>query len=585
MKPVNPFRLGYNRKTGEPVILYPEDLRAHLGAFASTGRGKSKTFEGFARHCLENRLPGILFDPHGDSYRAVLRYATANHHTSRLVTVDPNEAGTHVFPLNVLAPNGSDPAVHAERIIAAIAKIFGQQDESKPRLERFLRAALLSLLAAKLTMAELLDFVSLSDTSFRHAVLEQLPESADYVRQEWANFDSIKSSSERATLLEAVLNRVARIVGNDCTRRVLGAPTFGLDWATIRRERKFVLVNLQPSNRTSVECTRLLGTLILDNLTTYALGLPEGENHTPFFILADELDELVSADFALALQAFRKRNVFVWCALQYLEQLRAKDDTSKLYASVMANTDVKLVFHVSAEDAERLCPEIFSGEVHGDHVKDEIHHSVFAPKESERTIYGKSNSESELESDGTSQSTASGFGAGFLHSESIADSETMNPNLQMLNTAHIAGSTSASSRSESGSSGSSTSRSTARGRSTTESEVTVPFYEFEREQELSSRSYYSPEEIREGLIADIQLQPQRHCFAKIGDSPAVPIVTAYIAPVRVREKDTRKTLERLRQRYTLPAEQVDRMIAERRTAHLLQNGEDEVDDRENWMPN
>lgn len=119
---------------------------------------------------------------------------------------------------------------------------------------------------------------------------------------------------------------------------------------------------------------------------------------------------------------------------------------------------------------------------------------------------------------------------------------------------------------ESATSSTSSGSSSASGGSTTRS--TVPFYEFEPFKEVSSIQDYSVEEIVEKYIAWIKNQPDRRAQLKIRQGSPIPIVTPFVKPLPVREKDIQALKERVYSRYALPASEADRMIEERRAQFL-----------------
>jgi len=65
----------------------------------------------------------------------------------------------------------------------------------------------------------------------------------------------------------------------------------------------------------------------------------------------------------------------------------------------------------------------------------------------------------------------------------------------------------------------------------------VPWYEYEPFQEISSRTYYQIEEVVEKYIGLIFNQDPRHALLKVGQRKPIPICTAYIEDVPVREED------------------------------------------------
>lgn len=570
------FCIGTNRNTGRSIMLRLEELCAHAIVAGRTGQGKTQLANLLARFCVRNGIAATYLVPHGDGYEDIVAYATTLRLQDRLITIDANEAADRmVFPLNFLQPNGLDSATHAAMVMKALAKVFREQDaETKPRLERRERATLISLIEAGYTLAEMLDFLSIDDGRFRAHVLTRVKNA--YVRAEWQEFDSIARRSDKENLIESTLNRACKVILNDPIRRVIGSATCNLDWEEIRRKRQIVLVNLQPV-KVAREAQLLIGTMLLDHLTNYAMQQTKREN--PLLVLADEMDELASPDFALMFQALRKRRVFCWSFFQYLEQLRSRDDTNRLFASAMTNCDIKIAFKSSYEDSAILVRELFPGAFRGDLVKDELYRTMLLPRESRRQIVGSSESESETMSESESFAEFDGTGIGNMSVDGIASAEgqtfggTYGDVLQSSELSSMSSISGASSSSMSGSTRSTSStRSQSRGRSRSQAEV--PFYEYERMQELAGRQYFSVEEELEKCIYAIQRQERREAFLKVGNAPAVPILTAFVKPVRVRPQDIRHTLEKIARRYSQPVEVVDAAIAERRRLALSESTAD-----------
>lgn len=567
---MRPFLIGTDRTTGRRVFLRLDELWAHGLVAGGTGRGKSQLANLLCRYCLDNGMPVLFLDPHGDSYRDMVAYATARRLQHRVVTIDANEAAdTAVYPLNFLAPNGLDAATHAAMIMKALAKVFREQDaETKPRLERRERATLIALIEAGASLAEMLDFLSVSDVRFRQQVLTRVRN--PYVLHEWAEFDRMAKRSDKENLLESVLNRAAKVILNDPVRRVIGTATCNLDWEELRRTRRTILVNLQPV-KVSRECQQLIGTMVLDHLANYAVQTTTRGN--PLLVLADEMDELASPDFAMMFQALRKRGIFCWSFFQFLEQLRSRDDTNRLYAAAMACCDVKIAFHTSYEDGALLARELFPGTFRGDVVKDEVYRTLLLPRESRRTIRGSSTSESEATSESDTEANFEGMGVGSASVDGFADGQGLSfggAGGDVLQSSELTSMSSASGASESAMSGTTSSHTTAtsRARGRSRSRAVVPFYEYRQGRELGSRNFFSVEEELEKRVAAVQLQARREAVLKLGDGAPMLIRTAFVRPVRVRPQDVERTLADLARRYALPVTEVDRLIASRRNLAL-----------------
>jgi len=562
------FHLGINTFTGESLNMDFEDMCLHWLIVGGTGRGKSKMLELRVRYHLDNNHGLILLDPHGSLYDDLLAYITAAGYRDRVILINPNDCENSVG-LNFLSPNGMDVSAHASQVMKAIAKVFGETEgEVKPRLERWQRNLLMSLIEAKLTLADMLDFLSVSSPLYRQSVLEDVQN--NYVKREWQGFDAIKKRAEQENLIEAPLNRAAKMILSDPIRRIIGQKESTIDIGEAIERGKIILVNLAPL-RVSRECQQILGILLVDQIINYAFQRTKMQSKKPFFVLADEAAELTSNDLPYSLQALRKFGIYFTLCYQTLAQIKR---IPGYYENVMTNCDVKVAFKSSRQDSEELVGELFAGEFRGDKIKDEIYHTLLIPQESTREVIGSgrstSRSKGNVKTKGTSDSFGSGSGASASFATGLANHvmpgegvffpADINSTTESESSGYSSNSFSASS---SGSS-SSFSEVISHGESFSESRAIVPFYEFLREQELSSRQYYSIEEVREKYIAWIMCQPQRYAQIKLKDDKAIPIFIAFVDQVRARQKDCQRVIAHSNENYALPALTVDRLIEERR---------------------
>jgi len=571
----NRFRIGQNVKSGQQVYVEEDNFLKHWLINGGTGRGKSKLLENRIRHHIRSNHGIMLLDPHGTLFEDILAYATRAGYKDRLVIIDPNEIDYSVG-LNFLAQNSMDTSAHASQVMQAIAKVFGEaNNEVKPRLERWQRNLLMTLIEAHLTLADMLDFLSVSSPMYRQAALCHL--SNDYVRREWEGFDAIKKYSDKENLIEAPLNRAAKMILSDPIRRIIGQHDSTVDIGEAIENGKIILVNLAPL-RVSRECQQILGILLVDQVINNAFQRSKQQaRRKPFFVIADEAAELTSDDLPYSLQALRKFGIYFTLCYQTLAQIR---QIPGYYENVMTNCDVKIAFKSSREDSEKLVDELFAGKISGDFIKDELYRTLLIPEESVREVIstGSSSSEShgESKSQGDSVGNSSGFGAslgfGDSHADHIIPSTGLFASDSMMSHTDSSSNISASSNFDMQSSGSFTGRSdsysTSKGQS--ESRSVVPFYEFVREEELANRTYYSIEEIKERYIAWVMCQPMRHAHIKIGDGDPIPMLTTFVKDVRAREKDKKRVIARSNAKYALPALEVDKLIEERRTALLEQ---------------
>lgn len=562
------FHIGQNTLSGTPQVIDYDDMFLHWLIVGGTGRGKSKMLELRARYHLDNSHGLMLLDPHGSLYDDLLAYITIAGYRNRVILINPNDSDNSVG-LNFLAPNGMDVSAHASQVMKAIAKVFGEgEGEVKPRLERWQRNLLMSLIEAKLTLADMLDFLSVSSSLYRQSVLENVQN--NYVKREWQGFDAIKKRTEQENLIEAPLNRAAKMILSDPIRRIIGQQESTVDIGRAIEQGKIILVNLAPL-RVSRECQQILGILLVDQIINYAFQRTRLQSRRPFFVIADEAAELTSNDLPYSLQALRKFGIYFTLCYQTLTQIKR---IPGYYENVMTNCDVKVAFKSSRQDSEELVGELFAGEFRSDKIKDEIYHTLLIPRESTREVVstGRSTSHSKgkVRTDGISDSIGSGSGISESFAASIANhvipgGGLCSPEFTNATTESESSGFSSSSYSAS-SSGSSSSFSEvmSNGESISESRAIVPFYEFLREQELSNRQYYSIEELREQFIEWVMCQPQRHAHIKLKDEKAIPIFIAFVEEVHSRQQDRQRVIVHSNDKYALPAVTVDRLIEERR---------------------
>lgn len=467
-----------------------------------------------------------------------------------------------------------EDSVLAGRVYEAIAKVFSdtRSEDVKPRLERWSRAALMALIGANLTVVDALDFLSTSATRYRQAVLDRV--SNPYVRKEWHSFDALQKAADKDNLIESVRNRMVKLTLPTSIRRIMGQVESTVDIGDAIESGKVILVNLAPV-KVSRECQQVLGILMADAVVSYAVQRPKGRAKRDFFVFVDEASELTTDDLPYSLVALRKFGIFFTLCYQTLAQIKAIPGYCE---SVMADCDIKVAFKCSREDSEELIGELFAGQIRGDRVKSEIHRTMLIPSETVREVIASGTTESEGTSASKSKTKSTGDGSGLSSGSSLGDGFAEHLSFGMgiddddgtygTTLSSFSGGSIGSMNFSSSSSSVGRSASISKSRSTSTSYATVPFYEYLREQELSSRQFYSIEEIKEKYIGWVMTQPQRHAQLKLGDDRAIPLLVANVSEVRVREKDKQKVIDSSNAKYALPASEVDRMIEDRRQALL-----------------
>jgi len=563
------FYLGNNSLDKRPVVLDEKDFNRHWHILGATGKGKTKFIEHIVRTLIDKRRGLCLVDPHGDLYEQMLKFVVRKRLEHRVILIDPNR-DDNLFGLNYMERGShivKDMDAHVGMIMRAIAKVFGgENQDTLPRLQHWERNTLHALMEQGLTMVEIFDFLSLNDPAVRKSIISQLKD--PYIQKDWVEFENLRRQ-EKEIRIESVLNRAAKFIASERIRRIVGQTKSTVNFRQAMDEGKIVLVNLSP-RYISQEAKKMLGVMVVDLIVEAAfsrINIPE-KQRKPFYLIVDEFGEFVCDDFAFALESLRKYAVFLMLSNQQMDQL--KQESSRVYSSVMTNCTGKVTFGISREDAEIMAKELFTGMIRGDKIKDIIEQTKFWPRETTRHITSESYSES----------SGSGRGSG-VSSGDIAmtgQAQMFGPDGQVFFSDALSQSISASRTMSSGSSSSSSSFS---GFGEARSATDVPWYEYEPFKEISSKTYFTPEELLEKFISWIKNQAPRQAQIKIDTKKPIPLYTPTIEEVRVRQIDIDRFEKNLALLYAKPIDQIDIEIKDRREK-LLKSGGVEQEEPEDF---
>jgi len=419
-----------------------------------------------------------------------------------------------------------------------------------PRLQRWGKNTIHALTLSNKTLLEALDFLSLQNSQVRRQIVESLDNY--YIKSEWQEFEGYPKR-EKLNILESTLNRLARFLANERIRRIVGQAKSTVDFRKAMDEGKIILVNLAKINIRS-ESQRMLGIMLVDQIVEAAYSradMPE-RKRKPFYLVVDEFGEFVCDDFADALDRLRKFKIWLILAHQRLYQL--EKENPNVYDAVMTNTDVKITFGISRENAEIMAKELFTGKIRGDKIKQVIEQIKFWPVETARRTVGESRASM------SSEGVSTGHGTGMVSSEGVS----VIPHQGLYFTEMLVGSTTSESQSSVNTEG----NFSGSGTSEAFTSMEIPFYEYRPFKEVSSRTYYTPEELLEKFIAWIKNQTPQHAQLKTGTKGPIAIVTPWVEEVRVRQIDVERAKEQIYLQYARPVNQIELEIEERRKGLL-----------------
>ena len=288
-----------------------------------------------------------VIDPHGDLVETLARIVPPSR-TNDVILFDPSDTA---FPIafNLLrGRSGYDRSLIASSVLVAFKKIWA--DSWGPRLEHFLRNALLALL--EIPDTSLLQIPRLfTDAKFRSDIASRLtdPVVRDFWTREFASLPPKLQSEASAP----VLNKAGAFLVSPILRNVLGQPANRLDLRRVMDSGSILLANLS-KGRIGEDVSSLLGSLLVTELQLAAMSradVAEGERRD-FSVYVDEFQNFATESFATILSEARKYHVRFTLAHQYLAQL------DPAIASAIFGNVGNLVAFAVGRDAEELAEHL-----------------------------------------------------------------------------------------------------------------------------------------------------------------------------------------------------------------------------------
>lgn len=318
------------------VRLQPEDLDTHLAIMGKTGHGKGVIQEHLFRECAKLGMGGVYIDPLGGSVRKLL----GSLPDSRMDDVIYIEAGNDHWaaPLNPLAVGaGDDEEAVASEAVNLYHRLWS--DAWGHSTAEALRAASIAIIQSGGSLPEV--ELVLTNPDYRRAILQKVRHAG--IRHYLENLPDKVTES-----LRPPLNKLHELLWQESILAMLGQPD-SLDWRTIIKERRLVLVNLNKGNpRIGPLGAALFAGLIWSRIGRAGLSIPV-DGRVRFLLVADEVKDVASRtpeDFEQALSQYRQFLMPVVAAGQYPRQL-----PEKLVNGITGNVGSKLVLREDSDHA------------------------------------------------------------------------------------------------------------------------------------------------------------------------------------------------------------------------------------------
>lgn len=391
----------------KPVWLDDRARLEHLWCVGSTGSGKTTFAKNLILQDFYRGRGGLLIDPHGDLYRAVLAELHTNGwlQTGRVHLIDPN-VRSHILPFNPLAPlPDTDISVIADALLQAVEAVWGDEDtHEKPAIRSNLKCAFMVLGEFRLPLTDAKLFFDSEDAhGVRSHAIPRLKN--EYARDELERLHRIaladRSKREFNLEVRGPINRLNEFVSCDVVRAMLGVtdepgkPRRTFDFLQAMERGDMVLVNGEHGPAISEADADLLCAIILRYLF---LLMSRRRNREPWFVHIDECARVLTGDIPSLLAESRKYGIAVHLYHQFTAQLGKREDL--LFQACLNSTEVKVVFRVkSAEEAQALAHDVIPLSLETP-VKASIRPTVVGHRRVLLGSHSRTDSEAVTESDG-----------------------------------------------------------------------------------------------------------------------------------------------------------------------------------------
>jgi len=341
------------------ILLTEEDRESHIHVLGSPGEGKSKLLELLLRQDIDNGYGACLLDPsdNGDTAYKVLKYAIKKGY-EKIILIDPKDIATFgIVPnLNPIHYNAPAAAVTGN-LMDSFRVLWGQSSfTDTPRIQKYLPAVIKALHAGGYTMAEARYFMENSPLyqPRREKILDSLhPFDLDRAHLTQAFLTRFNYESFQSTV-----NRLMPFM--DRTMEVIFGAKEGMNFTDLIAKKYIILVNLDPEGIYGQEHQRLLGTIIINEITYAISRLRNAGWKGVYYLYIDEAGDYATSKLAYILDKKRKSGLRLTLSHQRFDQFSDKDVSSAIYGG----TKIKVLFNTaSRDDRDKMIRMMYGGDL------------------------------------------------------------------------------------------------------------------------------------------------------------------------------------------------------------------------------
>lgn len=360
------------RGTEGEVFITEEDRESHIHILGSPGEGKSKFLEHLIRQDIQRGYGACLLDPsdNGDTAYKILKYCAKigfekvclidPHHRYK-TKLDVSEVVPCINPLHAAAP----PSAVIGDMMDAIRTLWGTKDFAETaRIQKYLPAVIYALHQGGYTLHESLYFTDHTNrwyTERRRVILDNLevPDRYRIVLDE-----VFRTRNFYLNEFASTIRRIEPFL-EDTMKLIFGGKE-AIPFTKLITEGWLILLNLDPQGIFGQEHQRLIGTVIINEITHAIHRLREHGWRGVYYLYIDEVGDYATPKLAYLLDKKRKSGLRVTLAHQGFDQI----GDSQVLSSIYRSTKTKVLFNTKdPTDQKKMISMMYGGELNSENTR------------------------------------------------------------------------------------------------------------------------------------------------------------------------------------------------------------------------
>ena len=363
--------LGY-AKADKKRVFATEEQRTHTYIIGSTREGKSKYIEHLIRGDIKRGLGCCLLDPsaEGATVYEVLKYCYKKDF-KKVLLIDPSHRFDYgkvpalspfIYPADKNESGVSDRLkLYSLGIVRDTIRVLFKDDPlTTSRINRYLRSVLTLLYNAQSSINDARYFADRLFAKQREEIMAMTPpldparrsvESAFANRLEYENYQS-------------TINRIDPLLTD--TLGMMFFPRKGIDFFRLIADRWVILVNLDTTEGFDEVHSKLLGTLIINQIITAIARFnkklrEQGKEHyPPYYLYVDEAGEYIGEKVARTMELRQKTGLRVTIGHQSSDQF----EDERIWRRILNVSKTTVQFNLpGAYDRNKMAEQNYGGKI------------------------------------------------------------------------------------------------------------------------------------------------------------------------------------------------------------------------------